>query len=215
MRMLPRWAFVGCLFAATAGIACGGTVVGETGSGGSGAASATSSGDTTTSTSSGAVDACPPTPPAPGSDCAPQGRSCEYGDDPRVYCRERYECGGFEQPQVWVTYPTPDCPPLGGACPPEPNATGECTEQDGLVCVYAGGAQCACSSCLGGPCGQIPYWTCSPGPAPGCPEEAPNTGQACGSEGLVCDYGSCSGGTVAKRVCEGGLWLNVDVPCPV
>lgn len=210
--------FVSGWFLAAAGLGCGGDVIAEQGTGGGGAGStstsSTSGTSSTTSTGSGGAEPCPASPPMGGADCSPAGRTCEYGDDPRVYCREHFECGGFEQPNVWIEYPAPDCPPPMGDCPPEPNVSGVC-ESDGLVCAYAGGAQCTCSSCLGGPCGEVPYWTCVPGPAAGCPEKAPNTGQSCGPEGLVCNYGSCSGGTVAERHCEKGVWVDVPVPCPV
>lgn len=194
------------LFIFSAG--CGSSVVAEQGTGGAG--SSTSSG-------SGGTLPCPSAPPSHDALCTGfEGRTCEYGSDPRIYCRTSYTCvdmgaGGAR----WQDPGGPDCPPPPvGDCPPTPTATGEC-KPDGLVCIYSEGAQCACSSCTGGPCGQIAYWACSPPPPTYCPGQAPNVGQACSEEGVVCNYGSCSGGTVAKRICQDGVWVDEPVPCPV
>lgn len=196
----------------TVTLGCGSSVVAEEGSGGSGAGSSSSS-------ASGGQTPCPVQPPGSGATCSGlEGRTCEYGNDPRIYCRGYFMCvpTGSGEPH-WQDAGNPDCPPPPvGDCPPTPTVTGEC-QPDGLICIYSEGAQCACSACTGGPCGQTPYWACSLPPPTYCPGQAPNSGQACSEadEGVVCDYGSCSGGTVAKRICQDGVWVDEPVPCPV
>jgi hypothetical protein len=93
-------------------------------------------------------------------------------------------------------------------CPvAHPTAGAACTN-DGLVCQMLGGDLCVCSTCLGGPCLQDPHWGCAPPPTTeGCPETAP---------ALECLYGvRCVESISTERKCEGGVWVDVPVACPL
>jgi hypothetical protein len=209
-------AFVGSAGALALG-ACSSDVLFGGGSGGAGgagggAAGAAGEGGSTTSTGTGGMrDACPKEEPRDGGACMKVGQKCEYGDGPLVYCRPSYECTllGQWKGSFVMCNPHPDqtgCPaskPVHmGACP-----------LDGQLCLY-GATQCGCTSCWGGPCGGEPQWLCVDPPGNGCPEEAPNFGQACSPEGLQCSYGACGIGSQAQRNCTGGVWVDQVVPCP-
>lgn len=190
----------------------GTTGSGTTGSGGATTASGTSTSGTSTGAGTGGAQACPPTPPAAQGQCTPVGLDCEYGSDPRPACRTHYRCMTVDGPGTWVAT-APTCPPVpGGTCPATPAATGTC-DPNGLLCAYLTGAECDCTDCPAA-CGMTPTWQCTPPPAAGCPGKAPNSGQACTSAGLSCQYGTCGGATVMLRVCQGGVWTDQAVPCP-
>ena len=86
-----------------------------------------------------------------------------------------------------------------------------CTNQR-AVCDYHG-ATCYCTMSRGGvPTGGAPSWDCVP-LNPGCPSPPPPVGGACAPSGQTCDYGSCLGGIAVT--CDGGIWAQDDVPCPL
>ncbi len=207
--------------------ACGSEVtdIGGGGSGGgTGGSTSTSSGTGgTTSTSSssssgsggGEQTGCPATEPTEGSGCDDPGLLCEYDDGPIISCRGWMECG---TDGLWFVM-GPYCdswPPPAVNCPSSPPPAGPCDEnQNGAICLYPDDTQCGCTNCLGGPCGGQPQWVCVPPPGGGCPSAAPNFGQPCSPEGLECFYGSCSLGTQGERDCVNGVWVNVEVACPL
>ncbi len=202
--------------------ACGNdvTVFGDGSSGSSTSTSSGTGGWTTTSTSSGGgsgggATVCPATSPAHGSQCDDPGLMCEYDDGPILGCRGWMECG---TDGLWFVM-DPNCtswPPPAVQCPPEPLPPGPCSEeQNGTICLYPDDTQCGCTNCLGGPCGGQPQWICVPPPGGGCPSAAPTFGQPCSPEGLECLYGSCALGTQGERDCDGGVWVDVEIMCPL
>jgi hypothetical protein len=191
---------------------------GAVGTGGSSSTSSGTGGTTSTSTSSGTggtAVSCPPTAPTHGSECDDIGVKCGYDDGPIISCRGWMECG---TDGTWfVTDPNcQDWPPPAVNCPPQPPPPGPCpSQQNGAICLYPDDTQCGCTNCMGGPCGGPTQWVCVAPPGGGCPSAAPNIGQPCSPDGVECMYGSCSYGTQGGRNCEGGVWVHVDVMCPM
>jgi hypothetical protein len=150
--------------------------------------------------------------PTPNGPCPRVGLDCAYGDDPRPQCRPHASCAatGWQIPL--------------GLCPPPPTTTCPATAADainkscnteGAYCTYPSGVICGCGGCLGGPCSTNKTWHCDAPPVtPGCPKALPNLGTSCISNGLECNYGSCSAGDVAGRKCEGTVWIDVPTACP-
>ena len=194
----------------------GGSTSTSSGTGGSTSTSSGTGGSTSTSSGTGgSTTGCPPTPAADGAECDEPGLKCEYGDGPIIGCRGWMECGDDE---LWFVM-DPNCmdwPPPAVGCPPQPPQPGQCPmDLNGTLCLYPDDTQCGCTNCLGGPCGGPPQWVCVPPPGGSCPSKAPNFGQPCSPDGLECLYGSCSLGTQGERDCDGGVWVDVEVACPL
>lgn len=89
-----------------------------------------------------------------------------------------------------------------------------CMDPMGLACTFEDeqgkSVQCGCVECPVEPCDIIPFgWYCAKStPEPGCPEAAPEFGQACNSDGLACVYGSLKLKTLMRRECRDGIWLK-------
>jgi hypothetical protein len=79
----------------------------------------------------------------------------------------------------------------------------------GQVCEYAEGS-CGC-----GFVGHVSdQWVCDTPAGPGCPAPRPKLGSACAPDGLACDYGACTILGNPSMTCDGGVWFEVNVPCP-
>jgi hypothetical protein len=158
-------------------------------------------GDTTAASS-----ACPVQPPAPDAVCTVEGQACDYGDNPRCLTQATCASGKWKVPQVKCAAPDPTCPAT------RESAAGQaCTTQDGY-CNYAG-LICECTNCSKYPvvqCSGAKTWHCdAPNTTPGCPAARPLVGQACGKEGMFCDYG-CE--AHVSRTCTGGAWTASTSP---
>lgn len=156
--------------------------------------------------------ACPATMPGEGGPCAPIGRVCGYGEDPRPSCRSSAKCTGTG----WSIAITGCPPPPTAVCPSSADtARGTSCTEVGAFCSYPGSIECACGNCFGGPCGGSPRWVCDGPPGDSaCPRHLPNLGLACPKDGLNCLYGSCGAGDIADRQCTGGVWVDTPVGCP-
>lgn len=169
--------------------------------------------------------------PTTGEDCPSlEGLVCEYRYGNAWYdfadCRDKITCGV----NGWETIPEASCmnfDPAYATCPmmmPQHGTLCDPSEYDSL-CDYGGGSYCACSRCLAtDDCsGSTAYWGCVQ-VAEGCPEDAPLLGHACGQEGQVCEYGACwlestyaNGAEFlsTRRTCQGGIWVEESLGCPV
>ena len=185
-------------------VACGGeTFSGDAGTGGDGGSDAADGG--------GGGGACPVQEPMNGTACTKEGQSCDYGDNPT--CLGNATCTGGKWSVAKST-----CKPQDPTCPDtrEAAANQVCPTKD-VVCNYAG-LLCDCTNCTKYPivqCAGPLTWHCdAPNTTPGCPAARPNKGQACSSEGLLCDYG-CEPNV--SRQCTGGVWVSASSPggCPI
>jgi hypothetical protein len=197
------------LFTAAAG-ACGGSV--ETGAGGSGATGSTTGNGTsgTSGTGGGSPSGCPVEAPTAAAACEKEALLCTYGEEPRPECRTSAICSGG----TWIVNPPLCAQPPPGICPPAVPPNNEVCPSDGVVCTYADGTICGCTTCVAGPCmPPPPIWSCGPPPA-GCPTIAPNAGTACAEEGQSCTYGNPCGLSGVVAFCTQGSWIWEIVPCP-
>jgi hypothetical protein len=210
LRRVVPWLASGAVAAA---FACGGatgSLGGGTGSDGG------ASGDGGTG---GGTSPCPITPPGDGSDCGPQGLTCEWGGATVQDCDTLALCNGGR----WqVTAPGPgglDCKPGTLAmCPasfPSVPREAHCSPY-GLYCDYAQG-RCACTVPAGpgfpADASAVAEWLCQD-PAAGCPQPRPLLGSVCSQEGLQCDYGACTIPGGNAETCQGGLWTEGGMACP-
>ncbi len=160
--------------------------------------------------------ACPALAPAASEPCPTVGLACEYGDSIVASCRTRAAClpGGW---QVVSPKCAPPHPAGKDGCPTNLGANGDkCDKKlEGQVCDMGGGASCLCGSCLGGPCMSEARWGCAGAPPPPCPPTAPNAGQPCQAEGVVCNYGVNCSSTGDRKTCSGGVWGGEDTACPL
>lgn len=161
--------------------------------------------------SGGGGGACPTAMPTAGSACPKEGQTCDYGDNPT--CLGNATCTGGK----W-NVSTPKCIGPDPTCPAtRESAAGQTCGTKDAYCNYAG-LLCSCTNCTKYPVVQCQgplTWHCdSPNTTPGCPPARPNTGQACSTPGLLCDYG-CEQGV--SRQCTGGAWVPASSPggCPV
>ncbi len=203
------------LFTALALLAASGceSVVVEDGDddGGGGVAATTgSTGPGPTGAGGSAPSGCPVGLPAAGTSCPGLFLMCTYGASDFVSCRASASCldDGWH-----IQLPPPNCEVVDPACPPEAPPPQSLCPSEGVKCAFAGGTQCLCTTCFGGPCGPPPpLWVCGT-PGAECPEVPPNAGAPCSSEGLQCVYGDpCSTGVDAR--CEGGAWVWEPGVCP-
>lgn len=186
-------------------VACGG-VTSSGGDGGSGDGGGSDAAD-----GGGGGGACPVQEPTNGTACTKEGQSCDYGDDPT--CLGNAKCIGGKWSVAKST-----CKPTDPTCPATREAAAglACPTLD-VVCNYSG-LLCDCTNCTKYPvvqCSGPLTWHCdAPNTTPGCPPARPNTGQACASEGLLCDYG-CE--PDVSRQCTGGAWVPASTPggCPI
>jgi hypothetical protein len=166
----------------------------------------------------GSAAPCPKGPPATGASCAPEGLECEYGSSPVPTCDTVATCQkarwSLQAPASGDDCPSArssECPSTFGAASLE--VVVHC-DPFGLVCDYPTG-RCACTD----PAGPVPVdasaaarWHCQD-PDADCPRPRPPLGSACTSDGLSCDYGSCTvtGGSAEK--CADGLWQTNSFAC--
>jgi hypothetical protein len=190
------------------GSSSGGGSSGSSSGGGSGGSSGGSSG----SSSGGTTQGCPPSPPTAGSSCALAyaSFSCEYGGDQDLECDTLATCSNA----TWSLTEAPTdgfCPtskPGKNGCPASYSGVHVGQACSGVTdCAYPQG-RCACTVPIGGPVeleDAGAEWICET-PESGCPEPRPQAGTSCDSEGLTCDYGTCTlpGGTAME--CAGGRW---------
>lgn len=159
---------------------------------------------------------CPSTLPTSGSACTQEYLECQYGVDPRGYCRPLATC----MASGWnVAVPTCPTPLAASMCPATEKAAADAVcATVGAECLYGGDSACDCNLCSSGisPCN--PTWSCEEPPQytnqASCPTTMPNLGTACGDEGLGCLYGGCGG---VSHVCMGGIWVpgpNSNISCP-
>ncbi len=172
---------------------------------------------------------CPPARPLDNAQCERAGSVCEYGETPDVTCNPRIECvadttmttnGGSPLAPAWITDPTiggcivHTCPgtfaeiTTGGSCSSGADA-GDAAE---YLCGYPEGL-CGCSTGPDGAHAHARRWDCAQRPHLLCPAERPHIGQACASDGVTCDYGSCifKHGTAVH--CDSKTWQATEVPC--
>lgn len=160
-----------------------------------------------------ACGACPAALPKKGDACDVVGLVCDINADIRLSCRLRATCGatGWEPLDPGcMSFPAddPKCPDAqpSGACD---------VMTDAKLCVY-GEPFCGCTECAGGgPCGGKGEWVCALPPSPPCPPIAPKLGSPCTEDKLACVYGACALGTAGGRTCEGGVWTEDIVNCPL
>ncbi len=154
------------------------------------------------------------------------GLECEYGSSPVQSCDIVATCMQSQwqvvSPAVsnmgapsdsCSTTPAPGCPSTFSAVP-----QGATCSNNTLVCDYPQ-ARCACTE-GGGPIrvgldgGVVTFWACQDPTTSGCPIPRPRLGSACTGD-VTCDYGSCTvpGGTA--EACEGGVWQETAVGCPL
>jgi hypothetical protein len=197
----------------------GGGGGGGGGVGGSGGAGGTGGGaklDGPAGADGGGPDAaaaipCPSSLPQ-GGPCAPEGRVCQYGEDPRGdNCRPSAVCTAG----AWMLRLT-GCPPTPkpDSCPASREAAvGKACSPMGAYCPY-GDLHCLCATCApNAPVCQIgpSLWYCTaPSTVPGCPDAMPNLGTPCAREGVTCGY-DCNS---ALRACQGGIWVGKPNSCP-
>ena len=158
---------------------------------------------------------CPATVPASGAACPAKGLDCEYGESLIPSCRTHAICEGNGKWSVAAVKCQSTSPAGQNGCPSDVSASGSMCDPklEGKVCDMGGSATCLCSSCLGGPCMQLPRWGCASAPALPCPALAPNQGQPCPSEGAICNYGVICSSTGARKLCKGGVWENDLIAC--
>jgi hypothetical protein len=152
---------------------------------------------------------CPPTPPTPDAGCAKLELECEYGTSAFRSCNVVAKCTG-----TWaLSGPTDACNAgldAGGACPAtfgEIVAGSPCATFR-QVCEYSQGV-CGC-----GFNHIADVWFCDSPSTAGCPSPRPKLGSTCTSNGLTCDYASCSVLGGPRMQCTGGVWYEVAVACP-
>jgi hypothetical protein len=205
-----------CILLVSWMVCCGGSVddAGQ-GSAGESGTSSPDAGEEEPSTEDGAVydaaaevgatdattaDGCPTSPPQGAGDCA-AGLICEYGDDPRDYCRVRWSCieGHWSERH-------PGCPALQVAACGATRA-----EVDGQPCTTEGtwctpeGTACQCTNCdtfHPSMCNGPLTWHCEAATT-GCPAGVPNVGTPCSPSAQQCIY-RC--GADGSRTCAGGSW---------
>ncbi len=156
---------------------------------------------------------CPATPP---SGACVGGLSCTYGDDIRPTCRTQYNCvAGEWSAKLTGCEPVESCAARDGGVP---LVGTQCTEV-GEDCTLSQGANLGLVYCR---CDQgliaavKPKWDCvGPPPSP-CPQVEPNAGAACGTNGQMCAYGSCSIPTDSAMgfECDDQVWKQTAGGCP-
>jgi hypothetical protein len=87
----------------------------------------------------------------------------------------------------------------------------------GLTCVYSETAF-TCGFCNAEVEGDQRTW-CSGALQSGCPALVPNLGEACASQGLVCDYNACVTDEAFHSLgigllCQDGTWQYATIECP-
>ncbi|HEY4013575.1 MAG TPA: hypothetical protein VGM06_09570 [Polyangiaceae bacterium] len=167
--------------------------------------------DAGSGTDAGGSPLCPTSPAARASACPRVGLACEYGTSTNVACDTVVMC----MASGWSVTEAVSCPM--GTCPATYDAVpmGEACAPSGLGCGYAKGT-CICSSSTG-PIEVIDGavaidWHCFPAMT-GCPSPRPRLGTPCVDAGVSCNYGACSGGV--ELSCDGGVWQEESVPCPL
>jgi hypothetical protein len=139
---------------------------------------------------------------------------CEYGQDLITNCREHVYC----QNGQWSFPPGAACPAIDKA---GTNGCLNSIEEAGTPCATQGqncdmgfdDTICTCGACFGGPCMMNAMWACSGQPGPGCPTLAPDAGQPCANQGLVCSYGVTCTFSMAMRMCDAGVWVDQPIAC--
>jgi hypothetical protein len=163
---------------------------------------------------------CPSAKPAAASSCPVAKLACDYGEDPRPWCRDRASCfsadGGSSG--TWSISKTANA--IGAidcknpqVCPASAPLTDDrCTAW--ALCTF-GGQSCACEDRNAG-CGACETtnfrWTCTPLPPAPCPTTLPNLGTACAVDGSTCNYGKCGTASAASFTCTSGAWIT-GPPC--
>lgn len=148
---------------------------------------------------------CPPS--APSGACSDDGLECEYGSNPSPDCNLLFRCTGG----TWADLNGGNgCPPQS-ACPGTYASVpvGQTCSPEGVACGYTEGT-CTCAH--GSPVQQSATWHCFPAQA-GCPSPRPNLGTPCEAPAsTTCNYGACNDGVALQ--CQGGVWREVETPCP-
>jgi hypothetical protein len=224
VRMRNGSGAVGALAAVVAGaLACGGSKFTTASDAGGEVGSADGS-----SLEAGIIDAskpsdggaapgpCPAAAPHGGSSCDHDMLECEYGSALVPGCDTVATC----KSGLWAV----EAPASGSQCPvtrpsgcpasfAEASLAGHC-EPLGTICDYPTG-RCACT--VGA--GPIPIdasaaarWRCQE-PGPNCPKPRPPLGSACASDGLSCDYGSCTVPEGSAETCADGVWRTMAFAC--
>ena len=193
-------------------LACGGSVANIDGGPGDAGSDGTTPSDAAPSDGSPAPDSgpggpCPGSPPTASAPCSDDGLECEYGSNPSPSCNQLFLCSNgawTDETAKQVCPPQSDCPSSYASVPQNQTCSPE-----NLACEYTEGT-CICSH--GAPVSQTPTWHCFPTQS-GCPSPRPNIGDTCNApSSLSCNYGACNGGVELQ--CKGGVWQQVEVPCP-
>ena len=154
---------------------------------------------------------CPSSVPTTGDSCTVDGLECEYGTSDLLFCNTLARCtgGSFN-----VTGPEEACAnelDAGGTCPTSRDQieAGSSCPTFSQVCEYAEGS-CGC-----GFVGHVSdQWVCDTPAGSGCPAPRPKLGSVCSSNGLACNYGSCTILGNPSMICDGGIWFQANVACP-
>ena len=164
--------------------------------------------------------------PCPSPD--PYVHACEYGGDSNPDCTTFVDCAteNLNTPLHWILYPpAATCgqnAQLG--CPATSSGVKEGAQCNpgGTYCLYSD-AVCGCLPCLdlknGGVRGTM-HCRLRTDVQAGCPTPRPRLGDACSTEGLICDYTQCCGGPSLgpSMQCSGGYWHSYSsgaCACPM
>ena len=209
------WLLTGCLCSL---VSCGGKGADRTASDGSVDAAADPP---------GVALSCPEAPPSGDEACAEPNLTCEFGADPRFWCRLRATCQATAEGRLVWALSDPSCDPLPDVtCPDEFRAgTNETCTAPEAWCPHEGDLWCHCSNCFwGGPtvqCFGDPIWQCQEANRdPKCPPVLPLLGSACAesSSDTTCDYPELGDpeaptcGDVAVS-CTQGVWNSAPPSC--
>jgi hypothetical protein len=141
-----------------------------------------------------------------GAACSGQ-TSCSSGDEIDLWCRTMLVCqsGILRAP---ARFPVRCGASAGSPCPAIQPGEGEACPLLAQTCSYTTGT-CACatgceSGVDAGPCQRPKTWYCNPRPANGCPTQAPQLGDPCSGENMVCFYGRYC--YQYEVTCQGGHW---------
>jgi hypothetical protein len=169
---------------------------------------------------------CPANLPAADTNCTRIGLVCEYGDEPRHWCRPSATCSASVGDRSTWQLSQDNCPARPESeCPASrSSAGGTSCSAEGAWCLYGAGLSCECTNCLwaGGPrCTGALAWHCQqPNSYQGCPAALPLLGSPCDSSAL-CGYAGLGnlGGPGCGRAlvrCIDGLWFGAEEdPCPM
>jgi hypothetical protein len=154
--------------------------------------------------------------PAMGDSCSREALECEYGSSAVPACDTVATCTKARW-TLQAPAPGDECPSTRSSkCPASFAAASLALHCDslGMICDYPTG-RCACTDGAG----PVPLdasaaarWHCQQ-PGANCPKPRPLLGSVCSSDGLSCDYGTCTVPEGSGEACADGLWQTSSFAC--